>query len=133
MKSAGGYTLPEDSLQTRSLRSSKQTPDDSTHNHHNYLAKFAYRFNDNHRVGVSYSGQNNKNYIIEDSAVTITSFWREAEDRSKRDTVNVFYEYFPESKWISLAKIDADYQDTETSAYNYEGTRAGRCNRLEPC
>ncbi|MBF4101419.1 hypothetical protein INT82_00305 [Mannheimia haemolytica] len=90
MKSAGGYTLPEDSLQTRSLRSSKQTPDDSTHNHHNYLAKFAYRFNDNHRVGVSYSGQNNKNYIIEDSAVTITSFWREAEDRSKRDTVNVF-------------------------------------------
>ncbi|HGO5847319.1 TPA: TonB-dependent hemoglobin/transferrin/lactoferrin family receptor [Mannheimia haemolytica] len=124
MKSAGGYTLPEDSLQTRSLRSSKQTPDDSTHNHHNYLAKFAYRFNDNHRVGVSYSGQNNKNYIIEDSAVTITSFWREAEDRSKRDTVNVFYEYFPESKWISLAKIDADYQDTETSAYNYEGTRA---------
>ncbi|WP_237052373.1 TonB-dependent hemoglobin/transferrin/lactoferrin family receptor [Mannheimia granulomatis] len=132
MESAGGYTVPEDSLQTRTIGSSKQTPDDATHNNHSYLAKLAYRFNDKHRVGVSYSGQNNKNYIIEDSAVYLSSYWREAEDRSKRDTVNVFYEYFPESKWIALAKIDVDYQDTETAAYNYEGTRAEAATKWSP-
>ncbi len=60
--------------------------------HINYLAKFAYRFNDSHRVGVSYSGSRNKNYVIEDSATTTPSAWREADDRAKRDTVNVFYE-----------------------------------------
>ena len=136
MKSAGGYTIPEDSLYTRSRGYSKQTPDDSTHNNHSYLAKFAYRFNDNHRVGVSYSGQSNKNYTIEDSALEQASDWREADDHAKRDTVNIFYEYMPESKIISLAKVDADYQKTETSAYNYKGRRStedgGYANVREP-
>ena len=124
MKSAGGYTIPEDSLYTRSRGYGKQTPDDSTHNNHNYLAKFAYRFSDSHRVGVSYSGSRNKNYVIEDSATTTPSAWREADDRAKRDTVNVFYEYLPNSKVISLVKVDLDYQKTQTAAYNYEGFRA---------
>lgn len=136
MKSAGGYTIPKDSNYTRERGHSKQTPDDSTHNNHSYLAKFAYRFNDNHRVGVSYSGQGNKSYTIEDSAIALSSDWREADDRAKRDTVNVFYEYMPESKIISLAKVDADYQKTETSAYNYKGARAvgdgGFANVREP-
>ncbi|WP_105895409.1 TonB-dependent hemoglobin/transferrin/lactoferrin family receptor [Haemophilus influenzae] len=124
MKSAGGYTIPKDSNYTRSRGHSKQTPDDSTHNNHSYLAKFAYRFNDSHRVGISYSGSHNKNYIIEDSATTLSSAWREADDRAKRDTVNVFYEYLPNSKVISLVKVDLDYQKTQTAAYNYEGFRS---------
>lgn len=132
MKSAGGYTIPEDSLMTRSRGYDKQTPDDSTHNNHSYLAKFAYRFSDNHRVGVSYSGQHNKNYIIEDSAITLPSRWREADDRAKRDTVNVFYEYMPDSQIISLIKLDTDYQKTETSAYNYEGYRAKEATDWSP-
>ena len=123
MKSAGGYTIPEDSLYTRSRGYGKQTPDDSTHNNHNYLAKFAYRFSDSHRVGFSYSGSRNKNYIIEDSAASYDR-WREADDRAKRDTVNVFYEYLPDSKVIALVKTDVDYQKTQTAAYNYEGSRA---------
>lgn len=123
MKSAGGYTIPEDSLYTRSRGYSKQTPDDSTHNNHSYLAKFAYRFNDSHRVGVSYSGSRNKNYVIEDSATSYDR-WREADDRAKRDTVNVFYEYLPDSKVIALVKTDVDYQKTQTTAYNYEGSRS---------
>lgn len=123
MKSAGGYTVPEDSLYTRSRGYSKQTPDDSTHNNHSYLAKFAYRFNDSHRVGVSYSGSRNKNYVIEDSATSYDR-WREADDRAKRDTVNVFYEYLPDSKVIALVKTDVDYQKTQTTAYNYEGSRS---------
>lgn len=132
MESAGGYTLPEDRLQTRSLRNSKQTPDDSTHKHHNYLAKLAYRLNDNHRIGVSYNGQNNKNYIIEDSGISLTSYWREALDVSKRDSLNVFYEYFPDSKWIASAKVDVDYQDAEVAAHNYEGKRAEAATELSP-
>lgn len=132
MESAGGYTIPDDSLYTRTIGRSKQTPDDSTHKNHSYLAKFAYRFNDKHRIGISYSGQNNNNYIIEDSAVYLSSYWREAEDRSKRNTVNVFYEFFPESKWIASVKADIDYQDTETSAYNYEGKRAEPATKWTP-
>lgn len=132
MKSAGGYTIPEDSLYTRSRGYSKQTPDDSTHNNHSYLAKFAYRFNDSHRVGVSYSGSRNKNYIIEDSAVTLSSRWREADDRAKRDTINVFYEYLPDSKVIALVKTDVDYQKTQTAAYNYEGYRAEPATSYSP-
>lgn len=123
MKSAGGYTIPEDSLMTRYRGYSKQTPDDSTHKHHNYLAKFVYRFNDSNRIGISYSGQRNKNYTIEDSAVTSYTRWREADDRAKRDTFSLFYEYLPDSKLLSLIKVGADYQKTETSAYNYEGYR----------
>lgn len=124
MKSAGGYTLPEDSVKTRDIGYSKQKLDDFTHTHHSYLAKFAYRFNDQHRAGVSYSGQRNKNYIIEDSAVTLPTRWREADDRAKRDTFNLFYEYLPDSNYLSLLKIDADYQKTKTLAYNNEGYRA---------
>ena len=124
MKSAGGYTVPEDSFYTRYRGYSKQTPDDSMHNNHSYLAKFAYRFNDSHRVGVSYSGSHNKNYVIEDSATTTPSAWREADDRAKRDTINIFYEYMPDSKIIALVKTDLDYQKTETSAINDEGLRS---------
>ena len=123
MKSAGGYTIPKDSLYTRSRGRDKQTPDDSTHNNHNYLAKFAYRFNDSHRVGISYSGLRNKTYLIEDSGA-LSGNWREADDRAKRDTVNVFYEYLPDSKVIALVKTDVDYQKTQTLAYNYEGARS---------
>ncbi|TDN43552.1 TonB-dependent hemoglobin/transferrin/lactoferrin family receptor [Haemophilus haemolyticus] len=132
MKSAGGYTIPEDSLYTRSRGRNKQTPDDSTHNNHSYLAKFAYRFNDSHRVGVSYSGSRNKNYIIEDSSVTLYSRWREADDRAKRDTVSIFYEYLPDSKVIALVKTDVDYQKTQTAAYNYEGYRAQDATSWSP-
>ena len=131
MKSAGGYTIPEDSLYTRSRGYGKQTPDDSTHNNHNYLAKFAYRFSDSHRVGFSYSGSRNKNYIIEDSAASYDR-WREADDRAKRDTVNVFYEYLPDSKVIALVKTDVDYQKAQTTAYNYEGYRAREATAYSP-
>lgn len=64
MKSAGGYTIPEDSRMTRYRGYGKQTPDDSTHHNNSYLAKFAYHLNDKHRVGASYSGSRNKNYQL---------------------------------------------------------------------
>ena len=132
MKSAGGYTIPEDRYYTRSRGHSKQTPDDSTHNNHSYLAKFAYRFNDSHRVGISYSGSHSKNYTIEDSVITSEHSWREADDRAKRDTFNIFYEYMPDSKLIALVKTDIDYQKTQTAAYNYEGYRATAYRGSEP-
>lgn len=125
MKSAGGYTIPEDSNRTREIGSSKQTPDSSKHQNHSFLAKWSWRFNDNHRLGLSLSGQQGKNYIIEDSAVYLSSSWREADDRFKRRTTNVFYEFTPASPWLALLKVDADYQKAETAAYNYEGYRAG--------
>lgn len=122
-KSAGGYTLPEEPLMRRERGYSRQIPDPSSHRHHSYLGKLSYAFNENHRVGVTYSGQRKKNHIIEESALTNANRWRSADDIANRDTTNVFYEYTPDSKWLSLFKLDGDYQKTETTAHNYEGTR----------
>lgn len=123
MESRGGYTIPEDSLKTRDYGSSRQIPDAAKHKSHSFLAKWAWRFNDNHRAGISLSGQQGNNYIIEDSAVTSSSRWRESDDRSKRRTWNAFYEFTPDSEWLALIKADLDYQKAVSSAYNYEGTR----------
>lgn len=123
-KSAGGYTLPEDRRMTRERGYSRQIPDPSKHKHHSYLGKLSYQFNENHRLGLSYSGQRKKNHIKEESALTNSSRWRSADDLANRDTANLFYEYTPDSQWLDLFKTDLDYQKTNTSARNYEGNRA---------
>ena len=123
MKSAGGFTLPEDRWQTREYGNGRQIPDAAKHKNHSFLAKWAWRFNDSHRAGVSLSGQQGSNYIIEDSAVSSNSRWRESDDRFKRRTWNAFYEFTPDSEWLALIKADLDYQKAVSSAYNYEGTR----------
>lgn len=125
MKSAGGFTLPEDSLKTREYGYGRQIPDAAKHKNHSFLAKWAWRFNDSHRAGVSLSGQQGSNYIIEDSGVWSSRKFRESDDRFKRRTWNTFYEFTPDSNWLALVKADLDYQKTVTSAYNYEGDRAG--------
>ena len=137
MKSRGGYTIPEDSLKTRDYGSSRQIPDAAKHKSHSFLAKWAWQFNDNHRAGLSLSGQQGNNYIIEDSGVWSSSKYRESDDRAKRRTWNAFYEFTPNSDWLSLVKADLDYQKAVSSAYNYEGTRegydwAGRYKEREP-
>lgn len=124
-KSAGGFTVPEDSLYTRTRRNSRQIPDPAEHNNKSYLAKYAYRFSPEHRAGISYSGQRGHNHIIEDSATTLTTSWREAEDSFDRKTANAFYEYTPDSTWLSMLKADVDYQRADTWAVNDEGSRAG--------
>ncbi|ASP17405.1 hemin receptor [Neisseria sp. KEM232] len=123
MKSRGGYTIPEDSLKTRDYRSSRQIPDAAKHKSHSFLAKWAWRFNDSHRAGISLSGQQGNNYIIEDSGVWFYTKYRESDDRAKRRTWNAFYEFTPDSDWLALVKADLDYQKAVSSAYNYEGTR----------
>ncbi len=137
MKSRGGYTIPEDSLKTRDYGSSRQIPDAAKHKSHSFLAKWAWQFNDNHRAGLSLSGQQGNNYIIEDSGVSNANRYRESDDRAKRRTWNAFYEFTPNSDWLSLVKADLDYQKAVSSAYNYEGTRegydwAGRYKEREP-
>ena len=116
MESRGGYTIPEDSLKTRDYGSSRQIPDAAKHKNHSFLAKWAWRFNDSHRAGVSLSGQQGSNYIIEDSAVSSNSRWRESDDRFKRRTWNAFYEFTPDSEWLALIKADLDYQKAVSSA-----------------
>ena len=95
MKSAGGFTLPEDRWQTREYGNGRQIPDAAKHKNHSFLAKWAWRFNDSHRAGVSLSGQQGSNYIIEDSGVWSSRKFRESDDRFKRRTWNTFYEFTP--------------------------------------
>lgn len=124
MKSAGGFTIPEDSLGKRISGSSRQIPDSSEHQNHSFLGKFSWKFNENNRVGVSLNGQQGSNYVIEDSATSFNTQWREADDQFKRRTANAFYEYTPDSDWLSRVKVDVDYQKAVTESLNYEGTRA---------
>ena len=137
MESRGGYTIPEDGQQTRDYGRNRQIPDAAKHKSHSFLAKWAWRFNDNHRAGVSLSGQQGSNYIIEDSGVWSPNRYRESDDRAKRRTWNAFYEFTPDSDWLALVKADLDYQKAVSSAYNYEGTRdhydwLGRFKPREP-
>lgn len=123
-KSAGGYTLPEDSRLTRSRGYSRQIPESSQHKHHSYLAKLSYTINENHRLGINHSGQRKQNNIVEEAALTFSDQWRTAKDIANRDTTNVFYEYTPDSTWLNMVKLDADWQKTRTDAHNFEGTHA---------
>ena len=68
------------------------------------MAKIGYRIGDNHRVGASINGQHGHNYTIEESYNLSSYNWREADDFSKRRNANVFYEWTPESSFLSLLK-----------------------------
>ena len=61
------------------------------------------------------------NYTNEESYNLITSAWREADDVNRRRNANLFYEWTPQSGWLSLVKADIDYQRTKVSAVNYQG------------
>lgn len=128
MESAGGFTIPDDGSNARYLGYSRQIPEESKHSQNSYLAKYSWQFNDAHRAGISWNAQRRTNDIVEDAALTLNSYWRTARDLSERHTSNVFYEYMPESKWLALLRLEADYQKTETSAVNKEGRRADRWN-----
>ncbi|MGX2956709.1 TonB-dependent hemoglobin/transferrin/lactoferrin family receptor [Ursidibacter arcticus] len=93
--------------------------DPSRHKNHNYLAKLAYLFADKHRFSVSYSGHNHNNYTDERSYAY--SGWRETEDVSLRDNLNLAYEFFPLESKLAYAKLEYDYQKTRVSTYNYKG------------
>ena len=96
-------------------------PDPAKHKYHSFLVKFGYRIGDNHRVGASINGQHGHNYTIEESYNLSSYNWREADDFSKRRNANVFYEWTPESGFLSLLKTDFDYQKTKVAASNHKG------------
>lgn len=100
----------------------RTSPDPSKHQFHSYLAKFSWKMNPTHRVGISITGQNNSQYTYEHSYHLLTS-WRESDDLQKRLNVNAFYEWTPEKNPIlGKARADLDYQKTENGAVNYKGT-----------
>ncbi|QMT35019.1 TonB-dependent receptor [Neisseria wadsworthii] len=73
------------------------------------------------RLGMLLNGQKGKRYTDERSYVSFGSAWREADDQHKRINGNVFYEYTPDSKWLSMLRTDYDYQNTDLAAVNYAG------------
>lgn len=93
--------------------------DPSHHKNHNYLAKIAYLLNEKHRFSAAFSGHNHNNYTDERSYAY--SGWRETEDISMRDNLNVAYEYFPVESWLAYGKLEYDFQKTRVSTYNYKG------------
>lgn len=98
-------------------------PDPQSHKHHNYLAKLAYFLNDNHRLSVSYSGQNHQSETDERSYELI-SLWRFVEDYTERHNLNAAYEYFPSSSKLAYFKAEYDKMKTVTGALNHKGTPA---------
>lgn len=102
--------------------SARGIPDPSKHKYHSFLGKIAYQINDNHRIGVSLNGQQGHNYTVEESYNLTDSSWREADDVNRRRNANLFYEWTPDSNWLSLLKADFDYQKTKVAAVNNKGS-----------
>lgn len=102
--------------------SARGIPDPSNHRNHNYLAKIAYFLAENHRVSASYSGQNHENLTDERSYTFIG--WRKTLDTTRRDNLNLAYEYFPTDSILGYLKFDYDWQKTDVSALNLKGSRA---------
>ena len=102
--------------------SARGIPDPSKHKYHSFLGKIAYQINDNHRIGGSLNGQQGHNYTVEESYNLYPGEWREADDINRRRNANLFYEWTPESSWLSMLKADIDYQKTKMAAINYRGT-----------
>lgn len=102
--------------------SARGIPDPSKHKYHSFLAKIGYQINENHRIGASLNGQQGHNYTNEESYNLMTSAWREADDINRRRNANLFYEWTPDSNWLSLLKADFDYQKTKVAAVNNKGS-----------
>ena len=102
--------------------SGRGIPDPSRHKYHSFLAKLAYRIGDNHRIGASINGQSGHNYTTEESYNLSYYNWREADDVTRRHNTNVFYEWTPESGFLSSLRADFDYQKTKVAAVNNKGT-----------
>ena len=102
--------------------SARGIPDPSQHKYHSFLAKIGYQINENHRIGASLNGQQGHNYTNEESYNLMTSAWREADDVNRRRNANLFYEWTPDSNWLSLLKADFDYQKTKVAAVNNKGS-----------
>ncbi len=102
--------------------SARGIPDPAKHKYHSFLAKLGYRIGENHRIGASINGQQGHNYTIEESYNLSSYNWREADDVNKRRNANVFYEWTPDSRAVSLVKADFDYQKTKMAAVNHKGS-----------
>ncbi|HID8638513.1 TPA: TonB-dependent hemoglobin/transferrin/lactoferrin family receptor [Neisseria meningitidis] len=122
-ESAGnrGYLVEGAGKETNIRGSARGIPDPSKHKYHNFLGKIAYQINDNHRIGASLNGQQGHNYTVEESYNLTASSWREADDVNRRRNANLFYEWMPDSNWLSSLKADFDYQKTKVAAINYKG------------
>ena len=122
-ESAGnrGYAVEGAGSGTNIRGSARGIPDPSKHKYHSFLAKIGYQINENHRIGASLNGQQGHNYTNEESYNLMASAWREADDVNRRRNANLFYEWTPQSGWLSLVKADIDYQRTKVSAVNYKG------------
>ncbi|HEZ0755570.1 TPA: TonB-dependent hemoglobin/transferrin/lactoferrin family receptor [Neisseria meningitidis] len=123
-ESAGnrGYPVEGAGKETNIRGSARGIPDPSKHKYHSFLGKIAYQINDNHRIGASLNGQQGHNYTTEESYNLTASSWREADDVNRRRNANLFYEWTPDSNWLSSLKVDFDYQKTKVSAVNHKGS-----------
>lgn len=122
-ESAGnrGYAVEGEGSGANIRGSARGIPDSSKHKYHSFLGKIAYQINDNHRIGASLNGQQGHNYTVEESYNLTASSWREADDVNRRRNANLFYEWMPDSNWLSSLKADFDYQKTKVAAINYKG------------
>ena len=123
-ESAGnrGYAVEGEGSGANIRGSARGIPDPSKHKYHNFLGKIAYQINDNHRIGASLNGQQGHNYTVEESYNLTASSWREADDVNRRRNANLFYEWTPDSNWLSSLKVDFDYQKTKVAAVNHKGS-----------
>lgn len=102
--------------------SKSQHPDPSHHEHKNFLVALNYHINSQHHLGFKLSRQNIDNFTNERSYALLPSWWRNAQDVSRLETANVYYEYTPLTSIISSIKAQYDYQKTDLGAISHKGS-----------
>ncbi len=89
--------------------SGRGLPDPAKYQNHSYLAKFGFQINDAHRIGAAVNGQQGSRYTKEYSYALFGSQWRDADDKHQRFNANLNYEWTPDSQYLALLRLDADY------------------------
>lgn len=103
----------------KTIMSSSQHPDPSKHRNKNYLLKLNYNLTPEHHVGIGLTHQEKITFTDERSYALLPSMSREADDVSQLDTLNMYYEWMPDSS-ISSVKVEYNFQKTDLGAIGYK-------------
>ena len=113
-----GREVKPKSTDNKEKANARSLADPVKNDFHSALFKLVYKVNENNRLGYSISLQNNRAHIKEHSYSLIMSYARDADDISRRATHNLFYELDLEDMFLTLFRIDLDYQKVKMKAYN---------------
>ncbi|MDP8169945.1 TonB-dependent hemoglobin/transferrin/lactoferrin family receptor [Pasteurella skyensis] len=114
----------------RVFGASREVPNPAEHNNNNYLFKLNYHLNPYHHIGIAITRQN-KNVLTEEKSDSYSYLLikysigakKNSRDLNQFDTRNLYYEWTPDSDYLSSVKLDYSHHRSNliaiTSEYSY--------------